>query len=109
MNRLKELRIEKGLLQSDVAKVIHKSDRMVGFYENEKRDMGTETLALLADFFNVSIDYLLGKTDIRKTDAEIKEEFNSTYYKETEGLTEEEIAEAIRFYKQIKYGKKEEK
>ena len=107
MNRLKELRIEKGLLQADVAKVINKSDRMVGFYENGKRDMSTETLAILADFFNVSIDYLLGKSDIRKPDAEIKQEFDFAYHKDTEGLTEEEIADAIRFYKQIKYGKKD--
>ena len=65
MNRLKELRLEKNLLQSDIAKVIKKSDRAVGLYERGERDMGTDTLAILADFFDVSIDYLLGKTDIR--------------------------------------------
>lgn len=68
MNRLKELRLEKGLLQSDIAKVINKSDRIVGFYENGQRDMSTDTLATLANFFDVSIDYLLGKTDIRNSD-----------------------------------------
>lgn len=65
MNRLRELRIEKELLQSDIAKVIKKGERTVGFYETGERDMGTETLSILADFFNVSIDYLLGKSDIR--------------------------------------------
>lgn len=65
MNRLKELRLEKGLLQSDIAKKINKSDRAVGLYERGERDIGTETLAILSDFFNVSIDYLLGKSDIR--------------------------------------------
>lgn len=35
----------------------------------------------------------------------IKEEFTFAYHKEAEGLTDEEIADAIRFYKQIKYGK----
>ena len=109
MNRLKELRLEKGLLQSDVAKVINKSDRLVGFYENGKRDMSTETLAILADFFNVSIDYLLGKSDIRKSDEQIKQDFDFAYHKEAEGLTDEEIADAIRFYKQIRYGKKDNK
>ena len=63
--RLKELRIEKGLLQSDIAKIIDKSERTVGFYETGERDMNTETLAILADFFNCSIDYLLGKSDVR--------------------------------------------
>ena len=65
MNRLKELRLEKGLLQSDIAKIINKSDRIVGFYETGDRDMSTETLSVLADYFNVSIDYLLGKSEIR--------------------------------------------
>lgn len=65
LNRLKELRIEKGLLQSDIAKIINKSERTVGFYETGERDMNTETLAILANFFDCSIDYLLGKTDIR--------------------------------------------
>ncbi len=65
MNKLKELRIERGLLQSDIAKIINKSERTVGFYETGERDMGTETLSILSDFFNVSIDYILGKSDIR--------------------------------------------
>ena len=65
MNRIKELRLEKGLLQSDIAKIINKTDRIIGFYESGERDPNTETLSLLADFFNVSIDYLLGKSDIR--------------------------------------------
>lgn len=63
MNRLKELRIKRGLLQSDIAEIIKKSERTVGFYENGERDMGTETLGILADFFNVSVDYLLGRTN----------------------------------------------
>ena len=56
VNRLKELRLERGLLQSDIAKIINKSERTVGFYETGERDMGTETLAILSDFLNVSID-----------------------------------------------------
>lgn len=69
MNRLKELRIERGLLQSDIAKIINKSERTVGFYETGERDMNTETLATLANFFDCTIDYLLGKTDTRTPDA----------------------------------------
>ena len=71
--------------------------------------MGTETVVKLADFFNVSTDYLLGKSDIRNPEDKIKEEFEFAYHKEMEGLTDEEIADALRFYKQIKYGKTDEK
>lgn len=92
MNRLKELRNEKGLLQSDIAKIINKSDRTVGFYETEERDMGTETLAILSSFFNVSIDYLLGKTDVRNPGKQIDDVLNEAMIgmsaEEYENLTE---------------------
>lgn len=101
MNRLKELRIEKGLLQSDIAKIINKSERTVGFYETGERDMNTETLAKLADFFDVTIDYLLGKSDIKKPDKDTQE-FQFAYHSEMNGLTPEEVADALRFYKEMK-------
>ncbi len=104
MNKLKQLRLERGLLQSDIAKVIKKSERIVGFYETGERDMNTETLSILADFFNVSIDYLLGKTNIRN----LENEFKFAYHKEIEGLTEEEIKEALEFYKMVKNRKNKE-
>lgn len=68
MNRLKSLRLENNKLQSDIGKILGVSDRAVGNYENGKRDMSPETIIKLANYFNVSTDYLLGKTDIRKTE-----------------------------------------
>ena len=65
MNRLKFLREEKGLLQEDVGKILEVSGRAIGNYENEKRDIPTEYVVKLANFFNVSTDYLLGKSDVR--------------------------------------------
>jgi len=67
MNRIKELRSEKGLLQSDVAKYIGKSERMVGFYEKGERDPNTDTLIKLSELFDVSTDYILGKSSIRNS------------------------------------------
>lgn len=86
MNRLKELRIEKGLLQSDIAKIINKGERTVGFYETGERDMNTETLAILSDFFNVSIDYLLGKSDVRDPGKQIDDILNEAMI----GMSKEE-------------------
>ena len=76
MNRLKSLREEKGLFQSDIAKVLGVSIAAVGFYENEKRDMSPETIIKLAEYFNVSTDYLLGKTDIRNPGKQIDDVLN---------------------------------
>ena len=101
MNRLKQLRIEKGLLQSDIAKIINKTDRAVGQYEREERDPSSETWSILANFFGVSLDYLLGKTDIKNYNKD-EQDFRFAYHKEMEGLTEEEITDALRFYKEMK-------
>lgn len=65
MNRLKFLREEKGLFQSDIARILGVSIAAVGFYENEKRDMSPDTIIKLAEYFGVTTDYLLGKSDIR--------------------------------------------
>ncbi len=102
MNRLRELRLEKKLLQSDVAKVIGKTDRMVGFYETGVRDPSTETLSLLADFFGVSTDYLLGKSDIRNPEELKNVQFANSGGLDAEGLDDDELAE---LQKQIDYMK----
>ena len=65
MNRLKFLREEKGLFQSNIARILGVSIAAVGFYENEKRDMSPDTIIKLAEYFGVTTDYLLGKSDIR--------------------------------------------
>lgn len=69
MNRLKILREEKNLNQIELGKIIGVSGQALGMYENEKRDMSTDTVIKLANYFDVSTDYLLGKSDTRtKTD-----------------------------------------
>ena len=105
MNRLKELREERELNQSDIAKKLNISTAAYSYYENEKRDIPTNVLKLLSEFFNCTIDYLLGKTNIRN----IEDEFKFAYHKETEGLSEDEIKEALDFYKKIKYGNENNK
>lgn len=67
MNNIRKLRKEKNLTQKELAKILNVSDRSVGFYETGERDPDTETLNKLANFFNVSIDYLLGRTEIKKS------------------------------------------
>lgn len=62
-NRIRELRTQRGLTQADLAKLLNVSSRTVGFYESEERDPDTTTLKKLADYFKVSIDYLLGRSD----------------------------------------------
>lgn len=62
-NRIRTLRIKNNLTQSDIAKLLDKSERIVSFYESNERDMGTETLIKLSKIFNCTVDYILGLTD----------------------------------------------
>ena len=63
MNRMKLLREQHNLSQTDIAKLLNISRQSYNFYENEKRDPDTEMLIRIADLFNVSLDYLLGRTN----------------------------------------------
>ncbi len=63
MYRLKYLRESELLSQSEVAKAIFVTQRTYSYYETEEHDIPTQTLIRLADFYNVSVDYILGRTD----------------------------------------------
>lgn len=60
-NNIKELRKQKRLTQKDLAKLMHVSQQTIGAWETERAIPGSDTLALLANLFNVSTDYLLGR------------------------------------------------
>ncbi len=100
MNRIKELRKEKKLTQADLGKLLNVSDRSVGFYENEKRDPDTNTLSILADFFDVSIDYLLCRSDTRMPKDEIYA--NAFHSIATDGLSKEDIDIVKAMVEQLK-------
>ena len=63
--RLRKLRNERDLSQDDVGQSLNLSGRTIGNYESGKRMPALDTLIKLADFYEVSIDYLLGRTDNR--------------------------------------------
>lgn len=61
--RLRELRKLKGLSQEQVGKELGFSARAYSHYENGERDPSITTLIKLCDFFDVTADYLIGRTD----------------------------------------------
>lgn len=62
-NNLKKLRKEKGLTQIALQMQTGIEQALISKYENGERIPPTETLIILADFFDTSIDYILGRTD----------------------------------------------
>lgn len=61
--RLKELRKKKNISQQKLAMDLSLSQNSISRYETGEREADYKTLILLADYFNVSIDYLLERTD----------------------------------------------
>lgn len=76
-NRLKQLRKEHNLTQEELAQKISKTRSTIAGYETERKEPDYETLALLAKYFNVSLDYLMGVSDVKNPYSEksIEEEY----------------------------------
>ncbi len=66
INRLKEIREDRDLRQEDIAKVLNTTQQYYSDYELGVRVIPLERVSKLADFYGTSIDYLVGKTDVRK-------------------------------------------
>jgi len=63
---LKELRLEKDLTQEQLANIFNTGKASISHYESNKRFPDVHTIEKLADYFDVTVDYLLGRTDDRK-------------------------------------------
>ena len=62
--RLNALRKEKGITQKQLAEAIGLTERGLQGYEIKDRKPGYDALIALADYFDVSLDYLVGRSDI---------------------------------------------
>lgn len=64
--RIRNLREDHDLTQADLARQLHCSQRTYSYYESGEHDLPTEILIKIADFYHVSVDYLLERTDNKK-------------------------------------------
>ena len=71
MLRLKELREDRDLRQVDVANATGIDQKTISNYETGKTKPDSEALILLADFFDVTIDYLVGRKNINNSEPNI--------------------------------------
>lgn len=70
-DRLKELRKERNLTQEELGNLMNSNKASISHYESNRRMPDAYTIANFADFFNVTVDYILGRSD--KKDGEILE------------------------------------
>ena len=65
--RIRDLREDKDLTQTEMGKILMCSQRVYSNYERGELDIPTEILIKLAKYHNVSVDYILGITDIKES------------------------------------------
>lgn len=61
--RLKEIRKSRGMSQLQLALELNTNQNTISRYENGEREPGIKELIMIADFFDISVDYLIGRTE----------------------------------------------
>ncbi|PFL68860.1 helix-turn-helix domain-containing protein [Bacillus anthracis] len=107
-NKLNFLRKEKKLRQEDMAKHLGIARTTYAMYEQGNREPDYDTLQKLADFFDVSVDYLLGRTEKRHNKESsskefIKESKLNLWFKDIEDASPEKLEELKQFWEFIKH------
>lgn len=96
---LRLLRSEKNMSQQELADTLKISKSSINMYERGERQPNFEVLEIIADFFNVDIDYLLGRTN--KTTKIINPNTIAAHFDGDE-YTEEELDEIKKFAEFVK-------
>ncbi|MDE7430898.1 MAG: helix-turn-helix transcriptional regulator [Lachnospiraceae bacterium] len=65
-HRIRDLREDRDMTQTELSKLLHITQRAYSHYENGTRDIPLDILISIADFHDVSIDYLLNRTNDKK-------------------------------------------
>lgn len=97
MNRIKELRMQKGLKQIELAKAINVSQAALSGYETGKYEPDFETLHAMATFFSVSVDYLLGVDTKKEPALPMESELDVELITRLCSLTPEELEKVDAF------------
>lgn len=91
-DRIERLLFENGMKQADLAKATGISTGLISQWKNRSQQPSAKKLQIIADYFDVSTDYLLGNEPKQKTPAEAGaafDDFTYAMYGESRGLTEE--------------------
>ncbi|MBS7576950.1 MULTISPECIES: helix-turn-helix transcriptional regulator [unclassified Enterococcus] len=91
--RLKLLRLEAGLTQKDIAQQLKISQPSYADWERGKKNPTQDKLTIIAKFYDVSVDYLLGNTDDKHSDKKNLSTFDILFRKTSKNLNEREQKE----------------
>jgi transcriptional regulator with XRE-family HTH domain len=106
--RLRKLRLQKNLTMKEFGKIFSLAESTISGYENGTRKPDMDLIAQFADFFEVTTDYLYGRTDNPNETVEKKENRNLFFF-DMEDLTEEEIEDIKKHIEYVKWKAKQER
>ena len=92
MNKIKELRIKAGMKQSELSSLLGIAQNTLSYWEQNKYQPDNDTLLKLADIFNVTIDYLLGRSTSSTASGSPSPEGKATIQQNENPLTGKELA-----------------
>lgn len=110
-SKIKHLREQNNINQKELAKKLAISNVQLSRYESDERRPDYETLTKIADYFNITVDYLLGRQDLSIEDKEDFEKFSKDpslqrMFKEMKDSPEEDLEELQQIWNIIKNRKK---
>lgn len=115
MNNIRALRKQRQLSMKELGQIVGVAESTISLYENEKREPDLATLSRIADYFNVTVDYLLG----RSTDPERDEKpplHIPDKYKDVlvafeggpDDLTQDDIDDVVKYIEFVRARKKKD-
>ena len=99
--RLKALRLEANLTQNDVSRQFGVSQPTYSNWEKGEKKPTPDKYPKIAEFYNVSTDYLLGKSDYKNSDEINLTEFEILYRKTSKNLTEQQKKDLEEVLKEV--------
>ncbi len=107
--RLKDLKEDKDLKQINIAQIIKVSENQYGRYERGENDIPLEKALILSDFYNVSLDYIAGRTNDKKglTRSELSEE-ETEMIKKYRSFTERHKGRIEQLFEELAKSEKDE-
>lgn len=102
--RIKELRTKRKVTQEELGKIVGVTTSMIGMYEIGARNPSFEVIEKIADYFGVTVDYLLGRENASVTPANIPSGIYLRLAREAEemGLTEDDVRLISEMFKRFK-------
>lgn len=97
----KELRLEKKLSQEKIAEDLEISQPLIAKWESHQSTPSPEMLDYIADYFNVSVDYLIGRSKYRNLEAD-NSELDNVLFSKAKDLTDDEKKAIINVINAIK-------